>query len=306
MKALVTGGAGFVGAYLVEKLLAQGNQVVIIDDLSSGSKKKVPAKAKLYSAKIENASEVNEIFAQEKPDVVFHLAAQINAPLSLKEPAFDAQVNIIGSINIFKAAVDCKCKSIIFSSSAAVYGDTKEIPVTENTPCEPIAPYGLSKLTAEKYLWSITKGTQTRPVALRYSNLYGPGQQLTNGEGGVVPILLNAMLKGEKFTINGDGSHTRDFIHVSDVADANIQAATSSATGLFQISSGQETTLAKLVEIAQTASGLKVNLVKGKPRPGDIYRSCLSNAKAKKELNFSPKIKLSDGIKETIFYYKQN
>ena len=304
MKVLVTGGAGFIGLYLVEKLLARNFEVIVIDDLSTGSRKKLSKKAKLYVTKVENAKEVNQIFASEKPNVVFHLAAQISAPTSIKDPTHDALVNVIGSINVFKAAVENKASAVIFSSTAAVYGDTKDLPVKETTTCNPIAPYGISKLTAEKYLAAITNGSQTRAVTLRYSNLYGVGQQLNNGEGGVTPILINSILKNQTFTLYGDGSHTRDFINVKDAVEANLQAMDSQASGLFQISTNEQTTISKLIEIVENAVGRKVNMVKSKPKDGDIYKSCLSNSLAKKQLGFTPRVKLVDGIKETVEFTK--
>ncbi|MEK6896512.1 MAG: NAD-dependent epimerase/dehydratase family protein [Nanoarchaeota archaeon] len=294
MKALVTGGAGFIGSHVADKLIAGGHEVVVIDDLSSGDMKNVNPQAVFIKRSITDNLE--ELFSKYKFDVVFHLAAQINVRRSLQDPVFDANVNIMGSLRLIDACTRHKVKKFIFSSSGgALYSPNAALPCTENSEIAPQSPYGVAKWTVENYL-RIMKSTRGLDyVALRYSNVHGPRQN-AQGEAGVISIFFNQALSGKNLTIFGDGEQTRDFVHVSDVVAANLRAL--ELSGTYNVSTGIETSVNELAHAINALAG-PVPIVHGAPIVGEIVRNVLSSEKLKSE-GWRPEMSFNQGLAETI------
>jgi UDP-glucose 4-epimerase len=303
MKILVSGGAGFIGSNLVDKLIKDGHQVVVIDNLFTGKKENLNPKAKFYKIDIQNPK-ISQIFKKEKPEVVFHLAAQVDLRKSVENPIESAKVNILGSLNILENCQKFKIKKIIFSSTGgAIYGEAKIIPTPEDYPANPLSPYGIEKLTIEKYLdyyWKIFKISY---ISLRLANVYGPRQN-SKGEAGVIAIFCDKMLCGKQPIIYGLGCQTRDFVFVDDVAEANILAMKSKKVGIFNIGTGKETDIDTVFEKIKKLIGVKCKKIHAPAQLGEQKRSCLNYTKAKKELGWQPKYSLENGLKETINYFK--
>ena len=305
MKILVTGGAGFIGSHLVDALIERGHRVVVIDNLSTGKKENINKKAKFY--KIDICSpKIREIFKKEKPEIVFHFAAQINVRKSVEDPLFDAKVNILGSLNVIQNFVQLPTsnfqlpKFIFASTGGAIYGETKEIPTPENYFANPISPYGIAKLTVENYLRFYKENFGLKFVSLRFSNVYGPRQD-PKGEAGVVAIFIDKLLKGEKPTIFGDGKQTRDFIFVEDVVSACLKAMEyKGKKEIFNIGTGIETSINELYQIVSKLLNTKIQPKYAPEKPGDLKRSCLDISLAKRELKWKPKYNLEEGAKKTI------
>lgn len=303
MNILITGGAGFIGSHLADALIKLNHNVTIIDNLSSGTKFNVPSEAKFIETDIRTSSIAN-IFKNHKFDLVFHEAAQTLVPESIKNPYKDADENIMGLINVLESCRQTGVKKIIFSSSAAVYGNNSNLPLSENESLSPTSFYGLTKTTSEKYLNLYFEYFGIHYTILRYSNVYGP-RQGANGEGGVIYIFAKALAENKPINIFGDGNQTRDFISVHDIVEANIAAITNGNEKILNISTETETTLNELANKMINLSKKDKNLIHyKKPRNGDIYRSCLSNKNAVAELNWKPKISLDKGLIETITYFK--
>jgi len=298
-KILVTGGAGFVGSHIVDALIKKGFKVVIIDNLSTGKKKNINSKAKFYKLDIRS-KKIRDVFKKEKFDYVFHLAAQMDVRKSVADPLYDADVNIIGSLNLIHNSAQCKVKKFVFTSSGGVvYGDTKHLPTTEKEDTNPISPYGVSKLSIEKYLFYFHKEFSLPYVCLRPANIYGPRQR-SDGEAGVVAIFINKILKGEQPIINGDGKNTRDYVYVGDVVKANLLALKPRAHGAYNIGTGKETTVNQILDKIAGAFAQPVKKVRGPAKPGEQRRSCLDYNKIKKELGWQPKVDLDAGLKKTV------
>lgn len=298
-KILVTGGAGFIGSNLVDELIKQGNEVVIIDDLSSGKQEFVNEKSKFYNLDICNFSEVEKVFANEKFNYVFHLAAQIDVRKSVEMPEFDNQVNAIGSLNIFKLSQKYKVKKVVFiSTGGALYGDVKK-PATEKTLIQPVSPYAIHKYTAERYLELLNETGKLKYTVLRLANVYGP-RQYKGGEGAVVAVFTYNGLHDQESTINGDGLQTRDYVYVGDIVEACIAALDSKKNNVFNIGSSIESTVLDTVTAINKALGKQIKVVHGPAKPGEVRKSVLNSAKALKKLNWSAKVNLEEGIKKTI------
>lgn len=252
MKCLVTGGAGFVGSHVVDSLIESGFDVLVIDDLSGGNKKNVNEKARLFEGNVND--NLNDIFEKEKFDYVFHLAAQANLRTSLENPKMDAEINILGSLNIIENCIKYDVKKIIFSSTAALYSPDVNVPCGEDEEVKPLSPYGLAKATVERYLeiFKDTKGLDY--VVLRYSNVYGPRQN-PKGEAGVISVFIDALKEGRDIVIFGDGEQTRDFVYVKDVSAANLKAIDPEMAGVYNVSSGKETSVNELAEKLKELSG---------------------------------------------------
>jgi UDP-glucose 4-epimerase len=237
MKILVTGGAGFIGSHITDAYIKDGHEVAVVDSLETGSLAHLNPEARFYEADMRDSPRLDSVFAEFKPEVVSHHAAQISVPHSMEDPAFDANSNIVGSLNVWRAARDCGARRLIFASSGgAIYGDAKELPIPESTPAAPLSPYGLSKQVFEMYLRQLGASTNMVPVILRYANVYGP-RQGAGGEAGVVSIFVRRSLKGQQCTIFGDGSMTRDYVYVGDVVQANQIALTQGDYHTFNIAS---------------------------------------------------------------------
>ncbi|MCT4618286.1 MAG: NAD-dependent epimerase/dehydratase family protein [Marinisporobacter sp.] len=302
MKVLITGGYGFIGSHVVERFYKEGYEIYIIDNLSTGNKKNVKVKHKFYVLDIID-HKCEEIFSTVKFDVVVHLAAHIDAAASVEKPDFDATSNILGLINILKLSSKYEVKKFIMASSAAIYGDNEEIPLAEDSAIGPISPYGVSKLTGEKYceLWKNTYGLET--VCLRFSNVYGPRQSL-KGEGGVVAIFMNNLFSGKESFIYGTGEQTRDFIYVEDVVDAIYKCCDYSHSHVINVSVDTQYSVINLIDAIKRVHG-DMNFKHEEPRKGDILHSRLSNKRAMNELNWSPLYTLEEGVAKTYKWYKE-
>ena len=304
---MVTGGCGFIGSHLTDKLIGKGHKVVVIDNLSTGKKENLHPlffkksggnpKAKFY--KIDICSpKIFHIFKKEKPEIVFHYAAQIDVRKSMEEPAEDARVNILGTLNILKNCKEHRVKKLIFSSSVGVYGESKTFPVKENHPLNPIAPYSVGKLAIEKYLsYYLTQGLDS--VVLRYANIYGP-RQSAGGEGGVVSIFINKILEGERPIIFGSGRQTRDLLYVDDVVTAAILALKAKPGSIYNVGTNREITINKLLKLISKILNKKARPIFQPLRQGEIIKSRIDYSKIKKELGWQPKYNLEKGLKKTI------
>ena len=303
MNILVTGGAGFIGSHLVDGLIAEGHHVIIVDNLSTGSRKNLNPKAVFYEEDIRHTDALDRIFADEQVQIVFHEAAQTLVPYSMEHPKEDAELNIMGLINVLDMCRKYHVEKIIFSSSAAVYGDNLNVPLKEDQPLMPTSFYGLTKVTAEKYIQLYHDVFGLSYAILRYSNVYGE-RQGSHGEGGVVYVFSKALAQGKDLTIFGDGEQSRDFIYVKDVARANIKAMDAAVpSGIYNVSTAIETTINALKEILLYFSRVPVQVSYADARGGDIYRSSLDNTAAKQVLQWKPATKLLQGLQTTYSYF---
>jgi UDP-glucose 4-epimerase len=301
MKVLVTGGAGFIGLHFVEKLLKEKMEVVIVDNLSSGIKERVPKSATFYEIDIENLS-IENIFAFEKPDYVVHLAAQVSVPFSMKNPYADCLANIAGTVNLLQNCVKYNVKKFIFASSAAVYGEPAYLPIDEDHPQHPISFYSLSKQTSEQYIKLYTKHFGLDHSILRFANVYGPGQN-AHGEAGVISIFLNSIFSQTPPIIYG-GEQTRDFVYVKDVADGLFSALHNGRNCTFNLSTNTETKINELLILMLKKVNTNLNPVIKPQREGDIGQSRLDNTKSLTELQWIPRYTLDRGLQETIDMYQ--
>jgi UDP-glucose 4-epimerase len=304
MKILVTGGAGFIGSHLVDRLVQEGHEVAVVDNLSSGKRRNVNREAQFYKIDIQS-SRLEQVFRRERPALVMHLAAQINVRKSVEAPVFDAQVNILGTLNVLEQAVQHGTRKIIFSSSGgAIYGEQEVFPAPETHPTRPMSPYGIAKLSAEHYLayYQMISGIQF--VSLRYSNVYGPRQD-PEGEAGVVAIFCQKMLGGEQPIINGNGRQTRDFVYVEDVVEANLVAIGKEVQGVYNVGTGQETTVNDLFRALAdlTASGWKE--LHGPAKKGEQTRSVVDPARYRQEWGWDPRVPLQEGLRRTVDYFRE-
>ncbi|MBN1502903.1 SDR family oxidoreductase [Candidatus Woesearchaeota archaeon] len=303
MKILVTGGAGFIGSNLVDALIEEGHEVVIVDNLSTGKKRNINKKAKFYRFDIRD-KKLERIFKKEKFDIVNHHAAQIDVRHSVSDPLFDAEINILGAVNLLQNCINFKIQKFInVSSGGVIYGDNPELPAKENAEKGPLSPYGVSKLTIEYYLQFYNKIHGLKYTTLRYSNVYGLRQD-PKGEAGVVAIFSNLMLHNKQPTIYGDGKQTRDYVFVKDVVNANLLAMQDGDNNAFNIGTGKETNVNELFASMKKIIGYTGEARYADARAGELQRSCLNIAKAKKLLKWEPMFTLEQGLKETIEWVK--
>ena len=294
MRALVTGGAGFIGSNVVDALLARGDDVHVLDDLSRGTRENVADAARLHEADIR--SESASVFAEVRPDVCFHLAAQIDVRVSVERPELDADVNIVGTLRVLEAAREHGTKVVFSSTGGAIYGEC-DGPAAEDHARAPLAPYGVSKLAAEEYIAAHNRLHGTAHVALRYGNVYGPRQD-PHGEAGVVAIFMNALRDGKPPRIYGDGSQTRDYVFVGDVVAATLAAAGHDG-GVFNVGTGTETSVVELYERIQRVTGMERAPEHAEPRAGELQRSVLDPSLAGRELGWKPESSLDEGLAAT-------
>ena len=298
MKVVVTGGCGFIGSHLVDRLIKENHKVIVIDNLSSGQKENLNPVAKFYKLDILD-SKVSEVFRKEKPEIIFHLAAQIDVRKSVEKPIEDANTNILGSLNILENCKRYKIKKIIFiSTGGAIYGEADIVPTPENYPEFPLSPYGICKLTIEKYLNYYYKVFRLPFISLRLANVYGPRQN-SKGEAGVVAIFCDKMLLKKQAIINGDGNQTRDFVFVEDAVEANISAMKSDRIDVYNIGTGQEVDINTIFRTLNKMIGNNCKKIHIPSRSCEQRRSSLDSNKAKKELGWEPKMGLDTGLKIT-------
>jgi len=303
MSVLLTGGAGFIGSHIADSLLEEGHSVTIVDNLSTGTTKFLPRGAEFIEADIRNPDALS-FFETRRFDAVCHEAAQTMVPASIENPRFDADENIMGLLSVLEASRKTGVKKIIFSSSAAIYGDNPNLPLSEAETPAPASFYGLTKWMTEKYLALYKTLYGLDYTVLRYSNVYGP-RQGAHGEGGVIYIFAKLLAEGKPLTIFGDGEQTRDFINVHDVAAANAAALTRGGGAVCNVSAQTEISLNDLASEMIRLSGKDIPLLHGPVRAGDIYRSTLSNKAAKEILGWEPKTKLEEGLAETIRFFEK-
>ncbi len=304
MRILVTGGAGFIGSHTVDALVGEGHDLAVLDDLSSGRREQVNPAARFFKADLRDAGAVNEIVGRERPETIYHLAAQMDVRRSVADPSFDASVNLVGFLNLIEAGRRAGLRRVIFSSTGgAIYGEQEAFPCDEDHALRPVSPYGVAKLATEKYLFFYQVEYGLEYLALRYANVYGPRQD-PHGEAGVVAIFCGRMLEGKPVTIFGDGEQTRDYIFVGDIVRANLAALRSNATGAFNIGTGVETNVNRLYQELAAAAGIDQQPVHAPRRAGEQRRSVISPARAAEHLNWRPEVSLADGLRATFGFFK--
>lgn len=305
MKVLVTGGAGFIGSHVVDVLLQAGHQVSIVDNLWSqggGRIENVNPQARFYNMDVRDAA-LAETFEKERPDAICHLAAQHSVKISTDDPTHDAQVNILGLINLLQCATRFGSKRVVFSSSGATYGTAEKMPVDENTPQRPESPYGITKMASEYYLrfWKEAHGVDF--TALRYGNVYGPRQDPT-GEAGVIAIFARQILLKETVRIDWDGEQQKDYVYARDVARANLLALTRGSGQAYCIATGKGTSVNALYRGLAKCIGHETKIAQAPKRPGDIYLTYFDCRKAEKELDWKPEVDLEEGLRLTVEFFK--
>ncbi len=302
----MTGGAGFIGSHVVDSYLAEGLDVIVVDDLSRGRRENVAAGAKFCQADICDRSALEEIFEREKPDLANHHAAQMDVRHAVKDPIFDAECNILGSIHLLDLAIKHKIRRFVYASTGgAIYGEPKVLPANEDTPVLPLAPYGVSKHTVEHYLFTYNVLYGLPYVVLRYGNVYGP-RQSSKGEAGVVAIFCEQMLRHVTPTIFGNGRKTRDYVEISDVAQANVKALKLGDGEIFNIATGVRTTDYEIFTFVREALGIATfEPVYAAKRPGEVDHISLDVSKARAKLDWQPRVEIRQGIKRTADWFKK-
>ena len=302
MRITVTGGAGFIGSHLVDRLIEDGHTVQVIDNLYTGNKEFVHSKAQFIELDIRDPK-LYSVLEEFRPDYIFHEAAQTEVSTSMSDPMLDCDINLMGLINLLNAAVKVDVKKFLMPSSAAVYGNLDTLPLNEEMIGNPSSFYGLTKLTTEHYLRIYHEAFGLPYICYRYSNVFGP-RQGNDGEGGVISIFAKAIVQGSPIIIYGDGKQTRDFIYVDDVVEANILGMQHQVTGIYNVSTGISSSVNLLVDEFRNISGKDIEVVYNKPRLGDIRDSVLATDKSEKELLFTAKYNLHDGLIKTYEYFK--
>lgn len=296
MRALVTGGAGFIGSNLVDLLMAEGHEVTILDDLSSGYSQNVHHDVSFVECDVSDGDSVRAAAAGH--DLIFHLAASVGNTRSIEHPRRDSEVNVLGTLAVLEAARSVGVGRVVLSSSAGIFGELKVLPIAEDHPQDPDSPYGVSKLAAEKMCLVYNKLYGMKNVCLRYFNVYGRRQRY-DAYGNVIPIFAERILRGRSIEIFGDGEQTRDFVNVRDVAQANYLAGTSArAAGVFNLGSGTRVTIGDLAGMMLVDAGTAVQIVHGDPRPGDVRDSLAAIDAAGQAFGFSPNVGLAEGLRE--------
>ena len=302
MRALVTGGAGFIGSTLVDALIAGGAQVSVVDDLSRGQRRWVPDAVDFHQLDIGD-DRLPALIASVAPEVVFHEAAQIDVRRSVAEPMVDTRVNVLGTVNVLESCVRAKVRRVVFASSGgALYGDTTVLPTPESHPCRPASAYGAAKLAGETYGAVFEQVHGLEFVALRYANVYGPRQD-PHGEAGVVGIFAERLLAGDEAVIYGDGAQTRDYVYVDDVVAANLRAAETATLGAYNVGTGRACDVSSVYTLLARAAGVERAPRHGAARPGEQRVSCLDVSRAAQLLGWQPLVTLEDGLSRTLAWF---
>ncbi len=303
-KILITGGAGFIGSTIADLFVEAGWDVAVLDDLSSGKRENVPAKARFYPCDVRSAA-ATEAIERERPDVIAHEAAQIDVRKSMADPRFDCDVNLGGLLHVMQAAVKVgSVKQVLFASSGgAMYGETESIPTREDHPARPVSHYGVAKSASELYLGVYKANYGIDYAALRYANVYGPRQD-PHGEAGVVAIFSGKLLEGKPCTIYGDGKQTRDYVFVGDVARANLLAAEKRFSGALNVGTGLETDVNQLQALTASAAGVTSAPQYAPGRPGEQKRSCIDPSAAAVALGWRPEVALAEGLRRTVEFFR--
>ncbi len=305
MRTLVTGGAGFIGSHLVERLLALNHRVSVVDDLSTGRRENLPDGVSFYELDI-CSPELSEVFERERPEIVSHHAAQVNLRISVEDPFGDARSNILGTVNLLQCALRWGTRHFIFSSSGgAIYGEPQRLPVDEEHPILPLSPYGLSKYAAEAYIELYGRLAGLPYTILRYPNVYGPRQD-PRGEAGVVAIFSEQMIRGERPTIFGDGTKTRDYLHVDDVMEANLLLLErDGSAGVYNLGWGKEVSDQEVYEAVRLPLGFELEPIYSEKRAGEIDRISLDSTKFRELTGWRPRVELKSGVERTVEYYRK-
>jgi UDP-glucose 4-epimerase len=304
MRVLVTGGAGFIGSHVVDRLLAGGHAIDLVDNLSTGRRELAHPAARLHAVDIRSPR-LRAVFAETRPDAVVHLAAQMDVRRSVADPLFDASVNVLGTLNVLECCRRAGVARLVFASSGgAIYGDCETVPTPESQPARPASPYGVAKLAAERYIAAWAALTGSTAVALRYANVYGPRQN-PQGEAGVVAIFASRLVAGEPCVINGDGEQTRDYVYVEDVADATVLALGAPQTiDAVNIGTGVESTVNDLFRRLTTVAGVTAEARHAPGKPGEQRRSALDAGLAKRLLGWAPVTPLDLGLRKTLEFIR--
>ena len=304
MKVLVTGGAGFIGSHVVDRLLQEGHEVVIVDNLSTGKRGNLNRAARFCKMDIQSWR-LESVFRNERPNVVIHLAAQMDVRKSVEDPVFDAQVNVLGVLNVLRQAVRHGVRKVVFSSSGgAIYGEQEVYPAPESHPTRPLSSYGISKLCGEEYLSYYQRVSGLQVVNLRYANVYGPRQD-PDGEAGVIAIFIQKLLNNEQAIIHGNGRQTRDFVYVEDVVEANLAVMGQDTQGTYNVGTGQETSINDLMRLLITHTNATSKEIHGPAKKGEQARRVIDPSKIRQELSWEPRTELSEGLKLTVDYFRE-
>lgn len=305
VKILVTGGAGFIGSHVVDAYIEAGHEVVVVDNLVTGNRQNVHPAARFYEVDIRDADALEEVFAREKPDVVNHHAAQVNVRHSVADPIYDAQVNILGSLNVLLAARRHNVRKVIYiSTGGAVYGEPVYLPCDEDHPVNPICEYGATKHAVEHYLYMYRQNYGLDYTVLRYPNVYGPRQD-PKGEAGVVAIFARQMLLDEQVVINGSGEQERDFVYVSDCARANLMVLERGSGRIYNLGTGQGTSVNRIFAALKELTGYRRDPVHGPPIVGETFRIYLDATRARQELGWEPQVSLEEGLRRTVAFFRE-
>lgn len=305
MRIVVTGGAGFIGSHLVDSFIGEGHDVVVVDNLWShggGRRENLHTRASFVHMDIRDEA-IKRIFHEFKPEIVSHHAAQHSVAIGARDPQYDANVNVVGMLNVLDAAVACGARKVCFASSAATYGDVTAMPVDESSPQRPVSPYGISKMVTEHYLRFYKSEHGLDFTALRYGNVYGPRQD-PNGEAGVIAIFAAKFLTGEGVRIDWDGEQTRDYVFVADVVRANLAALTKGSGEIYVIGTGQKTSVNRVYQALAEVTGASPEITRAPKRPGDAREVYFNPVKAKRELDWKANVDLVAGMRETIAYFR--
>ena len=306
MKILVTGGAGFIGSHIVDAYVAAGHEVAVLDNMATGRADSVNPAVQFHRVDVRDRDQVQSAVASFRPEVINHHAAQSEVPRSVADPGYDAHVNLVGGLNVLKAAVDNSVRKIIFSSTGgALYGEPDIVPADEDHPIRPLSPYGTSKFAFEQYLAMFQRTFGLGFTTLRYANVYGARQDFFAEEGRVVAIFASRMIEGKPLTIDGDGNQSRDMIHVGDVAMANVASLDRGDGGTYHVSTGIPVTINDLYRKLALLTEYKLEPRFGPPRQGDVYRIALDNQRAAEQLGWQPRIQLEEGLRLTVDYFRE-